>query len=167
MMMWLLMWLNVSVAILNATLQLLVIYRFDVGFQLDLSKNAQRVTTHSFLIRAKHSCLGVWLTRDCLSLYTLVLLSHASSSAIMGGRSKVGFEVESKRVEIRDRCCFGSDLKGSRCGTTVCGGDEDQRQWKLGLQPWELQRLKTAWVQSEREGLVRFIVVALMFKVGA
>ena len=55
------------------------------------------------------------------------MLSHAPSSAIMGGRSEVGFEVESKRVEIRGRCCFGSDLKGSRCGTTVCGGDEAQR----------------------------------------
>ena len=61
------------------------------------------------------------------SLYTLVLLSHAPSSAIIGSRSEVGFEVESKRVEIRDRCCFGSDLKGSRCGTSVCVGDEDQR----------------------------------------
>ena len=30
MMTWLLMWLNVSVATLNATLQLLVIYRFEV-----------------------------------------------------------------------------------------------------------------------------------------
>ena len=39
----------------------------------------------------------------------------------------MGFEVESKRVEIGDRCCFGSDLKGSRCGTTVYGGDEDHR----------------------------------------
>ena len=75
----------------------------------------------------RHHCLSVWLTRDYLSLYTLVLLSHAPSSAIMGGRSEVGFEVESKRVEIRGRCCFGSDLKGSRCGTTVCGGDEAQR----------------------------------------
>ena len=78
-------------------------------------------------LTTRHHCLSVWLTRDYLSLYTLVLLSHAPSSAIIGGRSEVGFEVESKRVEIRDRCCFGSDLKGSTCGTTVCGGDEDQR----------------------------------------
>ena len=29
-MMWLLMWLNVSIATLNATLQLLVLYRFEI-----------------------------------------------------------------------------------------------------------------------------------------
>ena len=40
---WLLMWLNVSVATLNATLQLLVLYRLVVGF--DISNTNTKIKT--------------------------------------------------------------------------------------------------------------------------
>ena len=51
---WLLMWLNVSVATLNATLQLLVIYRYVIY----LNEETNEVIAIFFLIiKHVHSCL--------------------------------------------------------------------------------------------------------------